>query len=180
MEESQKSDYDMLNDLFMFNFNFDKLKQVIIALLSKQNETNNIIAMLSSRIDTIEGNSTQNITTNNDNVQIVKSKPVLPQLHSISNIPSSNTGTMISTLLSSPPLLSNPSNENKNLMGKDFLFSPNIPNDKKIEALASQIENQNQMISKLSTTIEELSSKVADFDIYEIFKDVGKTKEGIK
>ena len=177
MEESQKSDYDMLNDLFMFNFNFDKLKQVIIALLSKQNETNNIIAMLSSRIDTIEGNSTQNITTNNDNVQIVKSKPVLPQLHSISNIPSSNTGTMISTLLSSPPLLSNPSNENKNLMGKDFLFSPNIPNDKKIEALASQIENQNQMISKLSTTIEELSSKVADFDIYEIFKDVGKTKE---
>ena len=79
MEESQKSDYNMLNDLFMFNFNFDKLKQVIIALLSKQNETNNIIAMLSSRIDTIEGNSTQNITTNNDNVQIVKSKPVLPQ-----------------------------------------------------------------------------------------------------
>ena len=84
MEENQKSDYEMVNDLFMFNFNFDKLKQIIIALLNKQNETNNIIAMLSSRIDSIEGNSTQNITTTNDNnPQIIKPKPI--QLHSITN-----------------------------------------------------------------------------------------------
>ena len=64
MENKQKNDFDMLNDLFMFNFNFDKLKQIIIALLQKQNETNNMIALISSRIDNIEGNSTQNITNN--------------------------------------------------------------------------------------------------------------------
>lgn len=177
MEENQKSDYEMLNDLFMFNFNFDKLKQIIIALLNKQNETNNIIAMLSSRIDSIEGNSTQNITTTNDNnPQIVKPKPI--QLHSITNTPTPNTGTMISNLLSSPPLLSNPNSEKKSQNEiKDILFSPNVPNDKKIEALAEQIENQNKVISKLNTTVDEISSKVADFDIYEIFKDVGKTRE---
>ena len=177
MEENQKSDYEMLNDLFMFNFNFDKLKQIIIALLNKQNETNNIIAMLSSRIDSIEGNSTQNITTTNDNnPQIIKPKPI--QLHSITNTPTPNTGTMISNLLSSPPLLSNPNSEKKSQNEiKDVLFSPNVPNDKKIEALAEQIENQNKVISKLNTTVDEISSKVADFDIYEIFKDVGKTRE---
>lgn len=177
MEENQKSDYEMLNDLFMFNFNFDKLKQIIIALLNKQNETNNIIAMLSSRIDSIEGNSTQNITTTNDNnPQIIKPKPI--QLHSITNTPTPNTGTMISNLLSSPPLLSNPNSEKKSQNEiKDILFSPNVPNDKKIEALAEQIENQNKVISKLNTTVDEISSKVADFDIYEIFKDVGKTRE---
>lgn len=177
MEENQKSDYEMLNDLFMFNFNFDKLKQIIIALLNKQNETNNIIAMLSSRIDSIEGNSTQNITTTNDNnPQIVKPKPI--QLHSITNTPTPNTGTMISNLLSSPPLLSNPNSEKKSQNEiKDILFSPNVPNDKKIEALVEQIENQNKVISKLNTAVDEISSKVADFDIYEIFKDVGKTRE---
>ena len=177
MEENQKSDYEMLNDLFMFNFNFDKLKQIIIALLNKQNETNNIIAMLSSRIDSIEGNSTQNITTTNDNnPQIIKPKPI--QLHSITNTPTPNTGTMISNLLSSPPLLSNPNSEKKSQNEiKDILFSPNVPNDKKIEALAEQIENQNKVISKLNTAVDEISSKVADFDIYEIFKDVGKTRE---
>ena len=177
MEKNQNSDYEMLNDLFMFNFNFDKLKQIIIALLNKQNETNNIIAMLSSRIDSIEGNSTQNITTTNDNnPQIVKPKPI--QLHSITNTPTPNTGTMISNLLSSPPLLSNPNSEKKSQNEiKDILFSPNVPNDKKIEALAEQIQNQNKVISKLNTTVDEISSKVADFDIYEIFKDVGKTRE---
>ena len=177
MEKNQKSDDEMLNDLCMFNFNFDKLKQIIIALLNKQNETNNIIAMLSSRIDSIEGNSTQNITTTNDNnPQIVKPKPI--QLHSITNTPTPNTGTMISNLLSSPPLLSNPNSEKKSQNEiKDILFSPNVPNDKKIEALAEQIQNQNKVISKLNTTVDEISSKVADFDIYEIFKDVGKTRE---
>lgn len=187
MENKQKNDFDMLNDLFMFNFNFDKLKQIIIALLQKQNETNNMIALISSRIDNIEGNSTQNITNNNENSQIMKPKPLLPLLNNISNIATPNTETMISNILSTPPLLSNPNSgnrqsnivDNANIVNsnKEILSSPNVTNDKKIEALAEQIDNQNQVISKINGTVDEISAKIADFDIYEIFKDVGKTNE---
>lgn len=206
-ENISKNEYDGhveidLNELFCMNYNFDKLKSIITMILKKQKKFDDQVNEISSRILNLENkqNSEYNFTQidniNTENLNNISGKENNKEKAQTTQKEKENDNNLVEEpkekqetkkknkvneiKINNPISISKKSDALSNVhttLLSSNAMSPEHYDTNLIAKLTIEIENHEERIKKMNDILDNLSVKMNDFDIYQIFKDVIKTND---